>query len=227
MRVENRNGVKKMWARKLVAEALGTGLLILAVVGSGIMAQRISLDPGTALLANTMATAMALYILITVLAPVSGGHINPIVTLAVALRGDLSRRQAMAYVAAQLIGGICGTLTAHALFGTALLQLSHSAHDGPAQWASELIASFGLIFIILGGLHARANVPALVAAYIAAAIWFTPSSSFANPAGVLARALTNSYTGLRLDDVPAFWSAEILGTLADFVLGRWLFSRDS
>ncbi len=216
-----------MWARKLVAEALGTGLLVLAVVGSGIMAQRISLDPGIALLANTMATAMALYILITVLIPVSGGHINPIVTLTFALRGDLSPGLALAYVSAQLLGGICGTITAHALFGGALLQLASASHSGPAQWGSELIASFGLIFIILGGVNARANVPALVAAYIAAAIWFTPSSSFANPAGVLARALTNSYTGIRLGDVPAFWIAEILGALAAFGLGRWLFSRDN
>ena len=216
-----------MWARKLVAEALGTGLLVLAVVGSGIMADRLSDDVGVTLLANTMATALALYFLITVLGPVSGGHINPIVTLAFALRREISPGLALAYVPAQMLGGICGTVATHAMFGGTLLQGATAAHTGGAQWLSEGIASFGLIFIILGGINARANVPVLVAAYIAAALWFTVSSSFANPAGVLARALSDSYTGIRLLDAPAFWAAEVAGAIIAVAVGGWLFSRDS
>ena len=210
-------------ARRLTAEALGTAMLVTAVVGSGIMADRLTTDTALALLANTVATGAALIMLITIFAPISGAHFNPVVTLVMALRRDLAPSLAIPYVAAQCAGGIIGTWAAHAMFDLPILQLSTTIRTGPAQWLSESIATFGLILAILGALNARANVAFIVAAYITAAYWFTASTSFANPAVALARALTDTFAGIRPADLPGFIVAQIAGALLAAALGAWLF----
>ena len=210
-------------ARRLTAEALGTAMLVTAVVGSGIMADRLTTDTALALLANTVATGAALIMLITIFAPISGAHFNPVVTLVMALRRDLAPSLAIPYVAAQCAGGIIGTWAAHAMFDLPILQLSTTIRTGPAQWLSESIATFGLILAILGALNARANVAIIVAAYIIAAYWFTASTSFANPAVALARALTDTFAGIRPADLPGFIVAQIAGALLAAALGAWLF----
>ena len=212
-----------MTARKLVAEALGTALLVAAVVGSGIMADRLSDDAAVSLLANTIATGAALVMLITVFAPVSGAQFNPVVTLVFALRREIGVAFAVAFVIAQTAGGVAGTIAAHAMFDLPLWQISSTVRTGPGQWIAEAIASFGLILAILGAIHARANVAIIVAAYITAAYWFTASTSFANPAVALARAFTNTFAGIRPIDLPGFMLAEIAGALLAMVLGGWLF----
>ena len=212
-------------ARRLTAEALGTALLVTAVVGSGIMADRLTDDTALALLANTIATGAALIMLITIFAPISGAHFNPVVTLVMALRRDLPASRAMPYIAAQCIGGILGTLAAHAMFDLPLLQLSTTIRTGPSQWLAEAIATFGLILAILGAIHARANVALTVAAYITAAYWFTASTSFANPAVALARALTDTFAGIRPADLPGFILAQIAGALIAAAIGGWLFRK--
>jgi glycerol uptake facilitator-like aquaporin len=215
-----------MTARKLVAEALGTGLLVAAVVGSGIMAEGLTQDIGLALLANTLATGAALFMLITTFGSVSGAHFNPIVTLVFALRREIAAPLALAYVAAQLIGGVAGTLLAHAMFELPILQASSHIRSGGPQWLSEIVASFGLILAILGALQARANVATTVACYITAAYWFTASTSFANPAVALARAFTDTFSGIRPADLAGFWGAEIAGALIAAALAAWLFRPD-
>ena len=212
-------------ARRLTAEALGTALLVTAVVGSGIMADRLTDDTALALLANTIATGAALIMLITIFAPISGAHFNPVVTLVMALRRDLPASRAMPYIAAQCIGGILGTLAAHAMFDLPLLQLSTTIRTGPSQWLAEAIATFGLILAILGAMNARANVALTVAAYITAAYWFTASTSFANPAVALARALTDTFAGIRPADLPGFILAQIAGALIAAAIGGWLFRK--
>ena len=215
-----------MTARALVAEALGTAILVMAVVGSGIMADRLTDDVAVSLLANTIATGAALVMLITVFAPVSGAQFNPIVTLVFALRHEIGMGLALAYVMAQCVGGIAGTIAAHAMFDLPLFQVSTTIRTGPAQWIAEAIASFGLILAILGAIHARANVAITVAAYITAAYWFTASTSFANPAVALARAFTDTFAGIRPVDLPGFMLAEVVGALVAMVLGGWLFRSD-
>ncbi|MGV8951097.1 MAG: aquaporin [Cypionkella sp.] len=215
-----------MTARKLVAEALGTGLLVAAVVGSGIMAEGLTQDIGLALLANTLATGAALFMLIITFGSVSGAHFNPIVTLVFALRREIAAPLALAYVAAQLIGGVAGTLLAHAMFELPILQASSHIRSGGPQWLSEIVASFGLILAILGALQARANVATTVACYITAAYWFTASTSFANPAVALARAFTDTFSGIRPADLAGFWGAEIAGALIAWALAAWLFRPD-
>ena len=212
-----------MSRRALVAEALGTGFLVCAVVGSGIMADRLTDDVALSLLANTIATGAALFMLIGAFGPVSGAQFNPIVSLIFWIKGDMAGRLALAYVAAQIIGGMFGTWAAHGMFDLPILQISQTVRTGRAQWFSETIASFGLIIAILGAIHAGANVAATVACYITAAYWFTASTSFANPAVALARGLTDTFAGIRPVDLPAFWVAQILGALAALALGRWLF----
>lgn len=212
-----------MTARRLTAEVLGTALLVTAVVGSGIMADRLTDDTALALLANTIATGAALIMLITVFAPVSGAHFNPVVTLVMALRRDILPTVAIAYIAAQCAGGILGTLAAHAMFDLPILQLSTTIRTGPAQWLAEAIASFGLIIAIFGAINARANVAVTVAAYITAAYWFTASTSFANPAVALARSLTDTFAGIRPTDLPSFMLAEIVGAIIAMLLAGWLF----
>lgn len=212
-----------MSPRQLASEALGTALLVTAVVGSGIMADRLTEDIALALLANTIATGAALIMLITTFAPVSGAHFNPVVTLVFALRRAISAKLAVGYVVAQCLGGAIGTLSAHAMFELPLLQISQTARTGAGQWTAEAIASFGLILCIFGAINARANVATTVAAYITAAYWFTASTSFANPAVALARSLTNTFAGIRPADLPGFWAAEVVGALLAAALTAWLF----
>jgi glycerol uptake facilitator-like aquaporin len=210
-------------SRRLAAEALGTLLLVATVVGSGIMAETLTHDVALALLGNTLATGAMLVVLITTLGPISGAHFNPAVTLIFLRTGDLSRREAAWYVAAQIAGGVLGTLAAHLMFALPLVTLSLHARSGPAQWFSEIVATFGLIVTILAGIRfATAAVPWLVGLYIIAAYWFTASTSFANPAVAIARALTNSFSGIRPLDLPGFVASQIVGALLALALMRWL-----
>ncbi|WP_249694937.1 MIP/aquaporin family protein [Stappia sp. WLB 29] len=209
--------------RRLVAEALGTGVLVATVVGSGIMADRLTGDAALALLANTLPTGAILVVLITCLGPLSGAHFNPAVTMVFALRRELAAGEAAAYVLAQMLGGLIGTLVAHAMFELPLFQVSATIRTGPAQWLAESVATFGLLLAILAGLRFRADaVPWLVGLYITAAYWFTASTSFANPAVALARAVTDTFAGIRPADLPAFIAAECLGAALAFALLRWL-----
>lgn len=212
--------------RALLAEALGTMLLLATVVGSGIMGQALSPDnTAVALLANAAATAGALYVLITILGPISGAHFNPAVTLAMKLHGGLDTRTAAAYVLVQCAGAIAGVLLAHAMFDLPLFQPGVRARTGSAQWLSEGVATFGLLLTILLGLRHRAQaIPALVASYIFAAYWFTASTSFANPAVTLARALTQTFAGIRPLDVPAFIGAQLIGAILALLVARILLT---
>ena len=213
-----------MLARRLIAEGLGTGVLLATVVGSGIMGTTLSAgNHGIALLANAAATAAILYVLITVFEPISGAHFNPAVTLAMRLRGELRTSDAAAYIAVQLLAAIGGVLLAHAMFHQPLLQPGTHARTGAAQWLSEGVATAGLLLAILLGQRARpAAIPALVAGYIFAAYWFTASTSFANPAVTLARALTQSFAGIRPADVAGFVAAQLAGMAAALVVARVL-----
>lgn len=212
--------------RRLVAEALGTGMLVATVVGSGIMAESLTRDIAVALLGNTLPTGAILVVLITVLGPVSGAHFNPAVTLVFALRRELARRDAAVYVVAQIAGGITGAIVAHAMFGLPLVDLSMKARTGGAQWFSEFIAAFGLVATILGGVRfASSSVPWLVGLYITAAYWFTASTSFANPAVAIARSLTNTFSGIRPPDLPGFIVAELLGAICALALMTWLLKQ--
>jgi glycerol uptake facilitator-like aquaporin len=209
--------------RRLAAEALGTALLVATVVGSGIMAETLTKDVGLALLGNTLPTGAILVVLITIFGPISGAHFNPAVTLIFALRQDLSSRDAWLYVAAQIVGGIAGTVMAHAMFAMPLLEASLKARTGGAQWLAEAVAAFGLVATILAGVKFnRPAVPWLVGLYIIAAYWFTSSTSFANPAVAIARSMTNSFSGIRAVDLPGFIAAELCGALVALALMSWL-----
>lgn len=211
-------------ARRLTAEALGTLLLVAAVVGSGIMAERMTADAGVRLLANTLATASMLLVLVTILGPVSGAHLNPAVTLVFALRRTLRPAAAGATVAAQLAGGLLGTLLAHAMFERPLIELATTSRTGPGQWLSEGVATFALVAVILGGLRTRpAMLPALVALTIAAAYWFTASTSFANPAVTIARGLSDSFAGIRPADIPGFLAAQLAGSVVAWLMAGYLW----
>jgi len=212
-------------SRRLVAEALGTALLVAAVVGSGIMADRLTDDVALTLLGNTLPTGAILVVLITILGPISGAHFNPAVTLVFALRREVTAIKLMAYVVAQILGGIGGALLAHAMFELPLLQASTTIRTGGAQWLAEFVAAFGLVFTILAGLRSRPqSIPWLVGLYITAAYWFTASTSFANPAVAIARAFTNTFAGIRPVDLPGFIVAELLGAVAASVFTARLFS---
>ncbi|MER9237831.1 MIP/aquaporin family protein [Mesorhizobium sp. M0633] len=209
--------------RRLVAEALGTALLVATVVGSGIMADRLSNDVAVSLLGNTMPTGAILVVLITIFGPISGAHFNPAVTLVFALRREIETNAALAYVAAQIAGGIAGTLLAHAMFELPILQVSATVRTGSGQWIAELVAAFGLVFTILAGLRSRPDsIPWLVGLYVTAAYWFTASTSFANPAVAIARAFSNTFAGIRPADLPGFIGAELLGALLAMALAGWL-----
>jgi glycerol uptake facilitator-like aquaporin len=210
--------------RRLVAEALGTGLLVTAVVGSGIMAERLAGgNLAIALLANTIATGAALIALILTFGPISGAHFNPAVSVSDALAGGLSGREAGLYIAAQCLGGLAGAAVAHLMFAAPLYSLSQHARHGGAQVFSEGVAAFGLMAVIWGCSKSRgSSVPFAVGAYITAAYWFTASTSFANPAVTLARAFSNTFAGIRLQDAPAFIVAQFAGALAATALFRWL-----
>jgi glycerol uptake facilitator-like aquaporin len=210
-------------SHRLFAEFLGTLLLLACVVGSGIMGVQLAQgNDAIALLANALATAGVLYVLIAVLGPVSGAHFNPAVSLAFRLRGELATRELVAYVMVQVAGAIVGVLLAHAMFELPLWQPGIHARTGNAQWLSEGVATFGLVLTILLGLrHRPTAIPALVASYIFAAYWFTASTSFANPAVTLARSLTQSFAGIRPQDVAAFALAQFAGAL----LALWVERR--
>ena len=210
--------------RRLTAEAIGTAMLLAAVVGSGIMATRLSGgNDAIALLANTIATAAALVALILTFGCISGAHFNPAVSMADAWQGGLRWREVPAYTLAQLIGAVMGVWVAHLMFGERLLMLSLQPRSGPAQMVSEFVATFGLLSVIRGCSRRRSDaVPFAVAAYIAAAYWFTASTSFANPAVTVARALTDTFPGIRRVDVPGFVVAQLAGAAAATLLFRWL-----
>ncbi|MGA0541133.1 aquaporin [Neotabrizicola sp. VNH66] len=217
-----------MTSREIVAEGLGTALLVAVVVGSGIMADRLSPDHGVALLANTLATAAILVVLIMTLGPVSGAHMNPAVSLVFLLRRALSLPDALIRIAVQLAGGMAGTLLAHGMFDMALIQTAATVRTGAAQWLSEGVATFGLVMTVLGAQRHRPDAVApLVGLYIAAAYWFTASTSFANPAVTLARSLTDTFAGIRPLDVPGFVLAQLAGAAAGAVLAGWLFADDA
>ncbi|TPJ33709.1 MIP/aquaporin family protein [Mesorhizobium sp. B2-8-3] len=212
--------------RRLAAEGLGTAMLVATVVGSGIMADRLTHDVALALLCNTLPTGAILIVLITILGPISGAHFNPAVTLVFSLRHQMARDVALTYVAAQLAGGILGTLTAHAMFDMPLFSLSTTVRWGPGLWIAEAVATFGLVFTILAGLRFRSDaIPWLVGLYIVAAYWFTASTSFANPAVAVARALSNTFAGIRPLDVPAFIAAQLAGALVAMALAGWLLAE--
>ena len=198
-------------ARRFAAEFLGTTLLLATVVGSGVMGMDLSGgNRGVALLANAGATAGMLYVLIVLLGPISGAHMNPAVSLVARLRGELDTRLLAGYVLAQVAGAVAGVALAHLMFGLDVIQPGEHIRSGPAQWLSESVATFGLVLTILAGLRQRpAAVPALVAAYIFAAYWFTASTSFANPAVTLARSMTRTFAGIRPDDVAGFAAAQL------------------
>jgi len=207
------------------AEALGSMLLFACVIGSGVMAERLAGgNAAVALLGNTLATAAMLLVLVSTLGPVSGAHLNPAVTLIAAVRGELPSRDAAAYVVAQLAGGLIGVLLAHAMFDMPLWEVGSKVRTGPGQWLSEGVATFALVLAILGGVrHKPAWVPVIVASVITAGYWFTASTSFANPAITLARALTDSFSGIRPVDVPAFIAAQFAGALVAAVCAQVLF----
>jgi len=211
-------------SRKLVSEALGTALLLAAVVGSGIMGDRLAAgNVAIALLANTIATGATLAALILTFGPISGAHFNPAVTLADAMLGGLPWKHVTGYLAAQIAGGLAGVAAAHIMFGLPLYSISRHARSGFAQGFSEFVATFGLLSVIWGCSRFRSSAVAYaVAAYITGAYWFTASTSFANPAVTLARSLTDTFAGIAPADVPAFLLAQLLGAAAATFLFRWL-----
>ncbi len=208
--------------RRLAAEGLGSLLLAATVIGSGIMAERLAGgNAALALLANTGATVAALAVLIRLLGPISGAHLNPAVSFVQALRRVLSWREASAYALAQVLGCCLGAVLAHAMFGLPTLQWSLHARSGPSQWLSEAVATFGLLLVVLGG--RGEEVPWMAAAWIGAAYWFTASTSFANPAITIARSLSNTFAGIQPQDVPAFIVAQFAGALAAYYVARNVF----
>lgn len=214
-------------ARRLAAEGIGAFFLFATVIGSGIMAQTLSRgNDAVALLGNTIATGAILFVLITMLGPISGAHMNPAVSLVAASRRELGRIDACAYIIVQIACGILGAWAAHLMFDLPVLQLSVKARSGLGQWTGEAIATFGLILTILGTVrHRPAAVPASVALYIVAAYWFTSSTSFANPAITIARSLSNSFSGIAPHDVPPFIAAQLIGAAAGAALAHFLFDE--
>lgn len=214
-------------SKQIAAEALGSALLLATVVGSGIMAERLSAgNAGVALLANAIATGCALYGLIMIFGPVSGAHFNSAVSLVMALRRELVWRDLPFFLAAQVVGGLVGVVLAHAMFDLPLLQHGVKLRSSPGLWIAEAVATFGLLLTILAlKTQARTVVAGAVALYITAAYWFTASTSFANPAVTIARSFTNSFAGIRLTDAPAFIAAQIAGALLALILSDWLFSE--
>ncbi|HWU88581.1 MAG TPA: MIP/aquaporin family protein [Kofleriaceae bacterium] len=210
-------------ARRLVAEALGTALLVAAVVGSGIMAQRLAHDPALALLCNTIATGGALVAILLMFGPISGAQLNPAVTVCMAVTRDLTPAVAVGYIAVQIVGGIVGAIAANAMFDLAPAVMSTTARSGFPKLLSEGIATFGLIGVVLSVGRTRGPLtPFAVAAYIVAAYWFTASTSFANPAVTIARAFSDTYAGIRAADVAGFIGAQAVGATLGALLFSWL-----
>ncbi len=217
-----------MNSRAILSEALGTLLLLATVAGSGIMAERLAGgNQALALLGNTIPTGAMLVVLILIFGPISGAHFNPLVTLTFWWRGEARRAEALSYIPAQFLGAVLGVWLAHLMFDQPMLQISLKARDGMGQLVSEFVATFGLIATILGVARHRADtVPWAVGLYITAAYWFTASTSFANPAVTVARALTNSFSGIAPSDVLPFMGAQLLGAAAAASLFGWLLQKD-
>jgi len=219
--------MKSSLSRRIAAEFLGTGFLVAAVIGSGIMGERLSGGNGAiALLANTIATGAALAALILALRPISGAHLNPVVSMAEAFRGGIAWNEAALNVTAQVCGGVAGTACADTMFALPTFSISHHARTGAPQWFSEFVATFGLLLVIR--MVARFTpdwLPFAIAAYIVAAYWFTASTSFANPAVAIARSLSDTFAGIRPADVPAFIAAQLAGGFSAVFVSDWLTSR--
>jgi glycerol uptake facilitator-like aquaporin len=213
-------------ARRLTAEALGTGFLVAGIVGAGISAETLSGGNGAiALLCDTIPVGAILFVLITAFMPLSGAHFNPAVSFVMLLRGDLDRKTAAAYMAVQIIGGCLGVIAVHLMFDLTTLQLSVHHRHGLPQWFAEFVATFGLLMTILACVRFRPDaMAAAVGLYITSAEWFTASTSFANPAVTIARSLTDTYTGITPGDVPAFVAAQFLGATAALALLGWLLT---
>jgi glycerol uptake facilitator-like aquaporin len=218
-----------MIVRRLGAEALGTALLVATVIGAGVMATRLSGgSEALALFGDTVPTAAMLVVIITIFAPVSGAHFNPVVSLVFAIRGELPWRDFVPYVVAQCVGAIIGAIVAHVMFDLAPLVIGTHVRSGPSQWLGEIVATFALVLTILGGVrNAPSAVPWLVGLVIAAGYWFTSSTSFANPAVTLARGFTDTFTGIALWNVPGFVIAQIVGALIAASVAALLFARSS
>ena len=214
-------------SQRLAAEAVGSFFLFAAVIGSGIMAEALAGgNTAVALLANTIATGAILFVLITMLGPISGAHFNPAVSLVMAARGDLPWKDGAPYIIMQLAGGLIGALAAHLMFDQPIWQYSLKGRTGLGQWTGEAVATFGLILTILGTVrHRPAWVPASVALYITSAYWFTSSTSFANPAITVVRSLSNSFAGIAPHDVPMFVLAQLVGATCGALVGRLLFGK--
>lgn len=210
--------------RRLLAEGLGTFILVATVVGSGIMADALSNDDAVSLLGNTIATGAILFALITILGPISGAHFNPAVSFIFFLRGDLSGRLVCFYVIVQILGGVIGTWAAHGMFELPILQVSTVDRSGFGNCISEIIATFGLVLVIILALSQNSkSIPMLVGMYISAAYWFTASTSFANPAVAIARSFTDTFAGIRPSELLMFIPAELCGAYVAFILARWLY----
>jgi glycerol uptake facilitator-like aquaporin len=224
-RQSGRTDVKPSLARRCVAECLGTAFLLSAVVGSGVMAARLSGGSGAlALLCNTLPTGAILTVLILMLGPISGAHFNPAVSIALVLRRELPASAAGLYIGAQVVGGLIGVWVAHAMFELPLWQVSVTGRTGPGQWLAEAVATFGLLLTILGcAARTPSAVPFAVGLYITSAYWFTASTSFANPAVTIARALSDTYAGIAPAGAPAFIAAQLIGMLAAVMLAGWLW----
>ncbi len=221
--------MKFSFSRRVAAEFLGTGFLVAAVVGSGIMGERLSGgNVAIALLANTIATGAALAVLILAFLPISGAHFNPVVSIAEAFRGGITRKEAGLYVAAQVCGGIAGTACANIMFALPAFSISHHERTGAPIWFSEFVATFGLLLVIRTVARSSPDWLAFaVGAYIVAAYWFTASTSFANPAVAIARSLSDTFAGIRPVDVPAFLAAQLAGGFSAAIVSDWLSFRSS
>jgi glycerol uptake facilitator-like aquaporin len=212
-------------SRRLLAEGLGTAILLSTVVGSGIMAERLAGgNQAIALLGNTIPTGAILVVIITILGPVSGAHFNPAVTLVFAARGDMPWNEVGAYVGVQCLGGIAGVVLAHLMFDLAPLVIGTTARTGPGQWLAEGVATFTLVLVILGSVrYAPSAIPWLVGLTITAAYWFTSSTSFANPAVTLARAFTTTFAGIAINHVPGFVAAQLCGAVVALLVSKTIF----
>ena len=215
--------------RSVAAEAIGTALLLAIVVGSGIMGEKLAAgDAAVALLANSIATGAGLYALIVMFGPVSGAHFNPVVSCVSLWDGGITGRACLAYVAAQIVGALLGVAAAHAMFGLAVVQVSNHLRPTPGEGLGEVIATFGLVMVILFTARFRREaIPAAVACFITSAYWFTSSTSFANPAVTIARAATDTFAGISPESVPMFIGGQLLGGLVAVCLARWLLSQPS
>ena len=211
--------------RKLLAEAIGTLALLTTIAGSGIMGEMLAQgQPGAALLPHALAIGAILFVMITLFGPISGAHFNPAVTMIFTLKRELSGRDAVAYIAVQIVAGIAGVWLAHLMFDLETVQASEKVRAGIGQWSAEVVATAGLIFVILGGIKTNAAlIPALVGLYIMSALWFTASTSFANPAVTIARMLTDTFSGIRPIDAPMFLVSQVVGALLGWRLSRLMW----